>query len=423
MSIVDYFKKNNSPQSSGSVRYGQTSIESFFGAGNSVSEEEALKIPAVFSGIELISSAIGQLKFSLIKKDGETGKTDRKNDDPRLYLLNTQPNETIDAYSFKKALVKDFLLYGSSNIVIDRTLNKIKALHLLDTKDITVKVFVYDGYRKYSETTLNNVSGSKKFSDDQLLSILRDTNNGLTGKGLLKTNPDILKLALAEINYSKSILNNGAVPLGILKTNGKLSDKAFGNLKSSWSGLYTGTEKAGKTVILEEGLDYSPISMKPNDLQLSEVRKSYISDIARLLNIPEFMINADANKYGNSEEQSLGFIQFCLAPIVSTIESAVNKELLLEDEKLEGYEFKMDMSKLIQVTRKEKAEAVAAELTGGLISFREARSDLDRPQTEQADYFKLSLGSVLYKYKTDEMIIPNTMGSKASLEDSKDKSE
>ena len=38
-------------------------------------------------------------------------------------------------------------------------------------------------------------------------------------------------------------------------------------------------------------------------------------------------------------------------------------------------------------------------------------------QLSEKDYFKLSLGDVLYKYEDNEMVIPNTMQSKAALKE------
>lgn len=415
MGLFDFFRQNNNgPVSDSTVSY-TTSIESFFGMATEITEEEAMSIPAFSAAVDLITSSIGQLPFSLVKKDSITGEVTRKNDDPRLYLLNKQPNETMDAYTYKRALAKDYLLYGTSNSVIERNLNAIKALYLLPTKKISVQVFVQDGYRKFSKTTLMNASGTRKFENHELLTVLKDSEDGLIGAGVLKQNPEVLKLALAEMKFSSSILQNGALPIGVLQSKGKLTENAFRNLKTSWSGLYSGADKAGKTVILEEGLEYKPISMNPNDMQLKDVKSASISDLARIFNIPESMINPAANKYGSGEQQSLAFIQFCIAPIISALENAVNKELLLEDEKTEGYSFRLDASRLIQVTRKEKAEAVGAEYKSGLISFWEARSDLDRAKTTDDDYFQLGLGTVLYKYKDDEMIIPNTMQSKAAL--------
>lgn len=423
MGIFDFFKNQNQPKAEDSISYGPTAIDSFFGNATKITEEEALQIPAVTTAIDLITGSIAQLPFMLVKKDDNTGEVTRINDDYRLYLLNKQPNETMDAYTFKKAMVKDYLLYGSSNAVIERNLNQIRELYLLPTKQLSVQVYVTDSYKKYSEITLHNAAGSKTFNDYQLLSVLKDSNDGLVGQGILSQNYEVLKLALAETKYTANVLQNGALPLGVLKTETKLSDKAFAKLKASWSNLYSGSDKAGKTVILEEGLDYKPISIKPNDLELTESKKTTLSNIARIFSIPESMINSNANKYGSNEQNNINFLQYCVSPIIAAIESAVNKEMLLETEKERGYEFKLDPSKLLQTTRKERAEAVGAEYKEGLISFWEARSEIDRPKTVTDDYFKLSLGSVLYKYATDEMIIPNTMQSKAALQQQKEEKE
>ena len=83
----------------------------------------------------------------------------------------------------------------------------------------------------------------------------------------------------------------------------------------------------------------------------------------------------------------------------------------------------MDASQLLRTTQKERAEAIGAEFGAGLISFWEARSEIDRPKTTKDDYFKLNLGAVLHKYGTDEMIIPNTMNSKASIEEKNNREE
>lgn len=417
MGVFDFLKGKNDNKHNleNSYSYVPTSIDSFFGASTMISEDEAMQIPSVSAAVDLITGSIAQLDFMLIKKDDETGEVIRKNEDYRLYLLNREPNETMDAYTFKRAMVKDYLLYGASSSVIERNLNKINALHLLPTQQISVEVYLSDGYKKYSKTKLNNSLGTVVFDDYRLLTVLKDSKDGLTGMGVLQKNYDILKLARAENNYTANILQNGALPIGVLKTANKLNDKSFAKLKSSWSNLYSGSDKAGKTVILEEGLDYSPISMKPNDLELTESKKSTLSNISRIFNIPESMINSNANKYGSNEQNNLNFLQYCISPIISAIEGAVNKQLLLESEKEEGFEFKLDPSKLLQTTRKDKAEAVGIEYNNGLISFWEARSEIDRPKTVEKDYFKMSLGSVLHKYESDEMIIPNTMQSKAAL--------
>ena len=413
MGILDFFRKQEDVSAEQEVNYGRTSIESFFGSSSGISEEEAMQIPAVSASIDLITGAIAQMDFYLVKKDEKTGESIRKVNDPRLILLNREPNDEMDAYTFKKAMTRDFLFHGTSNSVVERNLNEVSGLYLLPTDQISVQSYVHNGYKRYSETTLQNGNGVHKFSNHQLLTVLRNSKDGFIGQGILNQNEQVLRMALDETKYAANILKNGSLPLSVLRADKKLSSAAFANLKSSWSDLYQGVDKAGKTVILEEGLDYKPISLNPNDLQLTESKKSTISEIARILNMPESMINSSAAKYGSNERDNIAFLQYCISPIVKSIEGAVNKALLLEEEKLEGYEFKIDASKLLRMTRKERAEAISQEFNGGLISFWEARGELDKADKTREDYFKMTLGTVMYKYEDDEMVIPNTMQSGA----------
>lgn len=415
MALFDFLKKDaTKPVANSSVTYGQTALSSFFGGSTAISELEALSIPAVGASMDLISSAVGQLKFELIKKDPVTGDVVRDRTDSRLHLLNNQPNNEMDAYTFKSAMARDYLLYGTSNSVIERNLNTVKALYLLESKKITVQTYSTEVYKKFAKTTLNDFGGTKTFDGYQLLTILRDSKDGLTGIGILKQYEDLLRLALAEQAFSKAVMKNGSAPVGVLQTEKKLSEQAFQNLKASFSNLYAGSENAGKTIVLEEGLNYAPVSFDPQKLQTKELRESLIKAFSQIFNIPEFMISASSNKYGSNEQGNIAFLQQCINPIVSAIENSVNKQLLLENEKMLGYEFKMDTSKLVQLTMKEKMESVSEAFEGNLISFHEARAEIDRPKTEQPDFFRMSLGSVLYRPATDEFIVPNTMDSKAA---------
>lgn len=413
MGILDFFKKREDVSMEQEVSYGRMAIESFFGSSTGVSEEEAMQIPAIAASIDLITGAIAQMDFYIVKKDKASGESIRKVNDSRLALLNRQPNDEMDAYTYKKAMVRDFLFYGTSNSVVERNLNEVTGLYLLPTDQISVQLYLQNGYKRYSETVLQNGKGTTSFGNHQLLTVLRNSKDGFIGQGILSQNEKTLRMAMDEFKYSSSVLKNGSLPLGILRADKKISSQAFANLKNSWSDLYQGADKAGKTVILEEGLDYKPISLNPNDLQLTESKRSTISEIARILNMPESMINSSAAKYGSNERDNIAFLQYCIAPIVKSIEGAMNKSLLLEKEKEEGFEFKIDSSKLLRMTRKERAEAISQEFNGGLISFWEARGELDRADKTREDYFKMTLGTVMYKYENDELVIPNTMQSGA----------
>lgn len=391
-----------------------STIFSTFSPVTFVTEEQAMKIPAVVACIELITGSIGQLPLYLYKEN-EKGEVERVPDDRRIFLLNSEPNSLLNGYNFKKRLAKDYLFYGASYIKVETERNEILELYPFDMKNVQVTKYLTDGYKFDADinlTTVGNDGQGKRriFKPHELLIILKDSEDGITSRGVLDAGSSILSLAINESEYTNNILKNGALPIGVIQTANRLSEGAVKKLRAGWESLYGGSKNSGKTVVLEEGLEYKPISLKPNDLQLTDAKKSTIAEIARLFNMPESMVNADANKYASNEQNNLHFLQYTLSPIITSIETAMDKSLLLEDEKNQGYYFRFDTTEILRTTEKERVESAVQGLKGGVFSINETRAKFDRPNLKD-DFFMWSLGNVLFNPDTGEMFVPNMQGS------------
>lgn len=397
--------KKNETRASDVHSYGSFSISSFFGAQANVTEEQAMQIPAVASAVELISSSVAQLPIYLYQKNNEGEVV--KVEDRRNFLLNGEPNEFINAHNFKKQIAKDYLFYGASYTKAEKVRNDVIALYNLPMKNITVTKYISEGYKLSAIISFDGGAQKSEFTPDELIIILKDSEDGFTSSGVLEKNSNTLRLAIDEQSYTSGILKNGALPVGVLKASSRLTEAAITRLRTSWENLYSGAAKAGKTIILEEGLDYQAISMKPNELDLTNIKKSSLSDVARIFNVPESMLNASANKYASNEQNNIYFLQYCLSPVITSIESAINKALLLESEKENGYYFHFDTSALLRTTEKEKIESTVHAMEKGVYSFNEARGRLDLPKLD-VDYFMWNLGSIFYDPKTGLFTVPNT---------------
>lgn len=405
MGIFDRFRKNKvEKRNLNEFSYGNFAITSYFGAGQTVTEDQAMTVPAVASSVELITSSIAQLPVYLYKQDA-SGKVE-KIEDRRVFLLNNEPNDLMNGYNFKKSIVKDYLFHGASYTKVEKVRNDVTALYTLPVEWLTVTRYRALGYKYTASLKLNYGDATEDFLPEELISVLRDSKDGITGQGVLQNNSEVLQLAIDEQDYTQSILKNGALPIGILKSASRLTETAINRLRSSWEGLYSGAKKAGKTVILEEGLDYQSISLKPDELDLTNIRKNTVSEIARIFNVPESMINSSANKYASNEQNNIYFLQYCISPILMSIESALDKSLLLESEKEQGYYFRFDVSELLRTTEKEKIETTVEAMKNGLLSINEARARIDLPNLE-IDYFTWNLGSVFYNPESGDMTIPN----------------
>lgn len=421
MGFLDGFRKkpkNQLIEERGILNYGGSAhngaIFSTFNVSTPISEDQAMKIPSVVACVELITGSVAQLPIYLYKEN-EKGEVEKVPNDRRVHLLNHEPNQLLNGYNFKKRMAKDYLFYGVSYTKKETARNSVLELNPIDMRYVQVTRYLLDGYKWDADIVLTTYANDGKqnmvsFKPHELVMVLKDSDDGVSSEGVLNSGTDILNLAINEITYTSNILKNGALPIGVIETVNRLSDTAIKRLRAGWESLYGGASNSGRTVILEEGLSYKPISIKPNDMQLVDGRKVTISEIARLFNIPESMVNADANKYASNEQNNLYFLQYTLSPIICAIESALDKSLLLEDEKEQGYYFRFDTSEILRTTEKERAEAAGIAMKAGYISLNETRSRFDMPKLDD-DYFMWSLGNVLYNPQTHDMFVPNMQGS------------
>lgn len=384
-------------------------LESILGNDKAITQKEVMSIPAIQASLELITSSIGQMPIKLYKvnKQGENEEVD----DYRLHLLNDQPNETLDGYNFKKKIARDVLLYGTSKSYLEhesQSSNQISAIYPMDTKDLVINVYTANGFKKYGIDQLYNQSGSYTFYDDLLLSVLSNTDNGISGHGIIENNADTLRLAMAQNQYEQNLLKNGAMPTSVLETDQKMNQKQINQMRDGWQKLYEGAKNVGKTVILENGLHYKAASLNPDNLELTQSKSAIISDIARMFNIPESMINSSANKYDSNEQNNIYFLQYCLSPILVSIEAALNKTLLLEDEK-DKYEFHFDPSILLKATAEDNVTITLNKFNAGVITNFDAKRILGSPiNNDEKEYYKLTTGEVMFDYKDNKIINPNT---------------
>lgn len=418
MGFLDFLREDEDTQPVEERNVGTgTSITSLYGAYNdTVSEENVMKIPTVKACVELISSTIAQLPIYLYRET-EDGSVERIPEDYRVLLLNEEPNELQTGYNFKKTMVVDYLFYGRTYNVVEKEGNTVTELVNLRSKNVKVVKYIQNGYKVVDADIQilaseqgHTLGGKKKIIGTlkpyDCIIALNQSSDGITSEGLLEYGKDVFKVALEEKQYTSSIYQNGSLPLGVLKTSGRLTQKAIDKLKSSWQMLYSGAKNAGKTVILEEGLDYQAVSLKPGELLLTDNRKDTISDICKLFNLPESLVDVTKIKYGSLEQNNIHFLQYTLSPIITSIENGINKALLLEEEKKSGYFFAFDTSEVLRSTDREKYEAVKVALDGGIMSINEARYKLNLPSIKD-DIMKWSLGAVLYYPATGEMKIPN----------------
>lgn len=380
-------------------------ITSYMGGENVVTRKEAESIPTVSYCVDIISSSIAQLPFYLYKKNPD-GSIERV-EDGRNYLLNSEANPMLTSYNFKKMTVENILFYGASYNVIERkkNSNEIVSLYPLETERIEIIKYV-NGYKMDAKLHYHGINKHIDFIPEDILICLKDSEDGITSMGILEKYPDLLKLALKEIEYSASVIDNGGILSGVLTTPSKINKLAKETLRESITQVLSGSKNAGKIMVLENGMEYQPISAKPNELQITDSKKNTVTELTKMFSIPESMVSSSGNKYGSLEQNNLQFLQYCLASIIKAMESSFDKSLILEREKGQ-YFWKCDTSELLRTTEKERIENVAKAKNEGIISQNEARKKLGEPLLAQ-DFYLYKIGQCMYDYEAGLITSLNT---------------
>ena len=113
------------------------------------------------------------------------------------------------------------------------------------------------------------------------------------------------------------------------------------------------------------------------------------------------MINGTASEKEYSNAFKAGIL-----PLLKTITSALNRDMLLEREKQSFY-FAFDTKEMLKGSIKERFDAYSVAIDKGFMKIDEVRYIEDMPAFG-IDWINLGLNSVLYDTKTKSIYTPNT---------------
>lgn len=357
-----------------------------------ITKEQALNIPTFSAGLEFVSNTVAMLPIWLYKRDGD--RVERITNDRRTTLLNDDTGDTLDSFQMKKAFVRDYLIGGSGYVYMKKERNTVKSLHYVDPMYISVQKNVDPIFKDYDIL----VQG-ERYRPYDFIKILRNTQDGSTGIGILQENNDLLTLAYNILRYENILVMTGGNKRGFIKSKARLTKEAMANLKEQWRNMYQNNTE--NCIVLNEGLDFQEASSTSVEMQLNENKRTNSDEICKLLNLGEMILNGRA-----TDEVYNTTIKIAVLPILREIETALNKDYLLEKER-ESYFFAFDTKDLLKVDMEKRYRAYEIASRNGFMQIDEIRT-LENLAPLGLDFVKLGLQDVLLDVDTGEIYTPNT---------------
>ncbi len=359
-------------------------------SGIAVTPETAMRCPTVYASVNVIAESVAQLPLHLHRRLSDGGK-ERATDHPLAELLNGQANDWTSAFEFRLFMQTALCLHGNAFAFINRTGGKILELIPIPSPCVTVDVDAVTLEPSYKVTSEGG--GQRVYDRTEIFHLKAMGTSPHVGDSPITRMKEAIGLSLAMEEHGARIFSAGARPGGVFKYGKTLGPEALKRLRESFSNAHGGNANAGKTLILEDGMDFAPLQFTSVDLQFLEMRRHQVAEIARGFRIPLHLLQElERTTHANAESMGQQFLSLTLLPWLKCWEGAIRRALLTPEERSEYYaEFLTD--DLARADLAARFDAYAKAVTNGLLSPNEVRAAENRAPYPGGDQFRLPLNT------------------------------
>jgi len=185
--------------------------------------------------------------------------------------------------------------------------------------------------------------------------------------------------------HNVSLLQNGARPSGAVIFKPKdetgstvqLSDTQRAQILADMETRFSGSNNAGRPMLLEGDFSFQQMGMSPKDMDFSVLKKMSAIDIALCFGVPAQLVGIpDAQTYNNMPEARLALYEETIIPILRRIQSDLNEWLTPQFGDDLRLEYDVDSIPAMAESRKRVFESVVSGVNSGILTRNEAREKL-----------------------------------------------
>ena len=294
-------------------------------AGKSVTEQSAYTVSAYWCCVRVISETIGQMPWRIHERT-ETGQRVAEYH-PADRLLNRNPNAEQDAPAWRELMLRWCLTWGNAYCEIVRDAS-YRPVELWPIEPWRVTPLRSGGALWYH--VMQPQGGAVDLPAADVLHF-RGLGDDLAGWSVLEYMARTLGLSMAQEESMSSQMENGAKLSGLLRPpgSGTYTAEKTKQIAEAWKEQNVGSKNHGKIYLINQGIEFTPLSMPNTDAQLLESRQFSVIDICRFMRVPPHKVyDLTRATFSNITHQSLEFLIDTLGPWVVKFEAQVNRKLV-----------------------------------------------------------------------------------------------
>jgi HK97 family phage portal protein len=277
-----------------------------------VSRTEALAVPSVSRCHSLITGVVGSLPLCLFKKS-----TGQELESP-IWLQ--QPDYRQPRAVTIAATVSDLLMHGVAFWEVTQTFADsgrpsgfawVSFDRVIQTLNATNTLVI--GYTVDGQGGLRPQNGLGSIVTFQALDSL-----GILGRG-----GRTIKAAL-DLEKASAVAASTPMPSGYIQNSGAdLPEEQITGLLGAWKLA----RQQRSTAYLSSTLRFEPTNFSPKDMLYNEAKQMFATEIARLCNVPAYLLSADLNSsltYSNILDERRQFTDQTLMPFIMAVQERLS---------------------------------------------------------------------------------------------------
>jgi HK97 family phage portal protein len=341
----------------------------------------------VYACVAILSQELSRIPIIHYRINREDGSRTEVLDSP-LYKTFHSPNSFQTRSDFILYLMRSLLLDGNGYAVAIRD-NDFNIAGLYPVNPLQMFPYVSGGevYYSFGDGVTQDLANIDKavtwFPQRDVLHIrMHCPRHPLVGESPIRS---VLLPASSgvEINrHTAAFFHNMSRPSGVLRHPGELDDVAMQRIKKGFMEI-TQSGRTGEPIILQENMDWKPLTMSAVDAELIASYKLTERQVAQVFRIPPFLLgDLEKATFQNVESLSRFFISSSLGFYVDHIEEAISRFFDLPHNEYAHFDVE---TTLMRTDLKERMEAYAKGVQNGILAPNEARSRESLPPVEYGE--------------------------------------
>ena len=358
-------------------------VEFTTNSGVVVTQDNSLKISAVYSAVRLLTDTISTMPVDTFRRING----DRVPYRPKPMWVDS-PEIGVSREDHLQQVMVSLLLNGNAFIRIFRDPSgEVVALTVLDPMRVEVERNPETREIQYRVTEIDVI-----IPRAEMLHITELKKPGkLRGVSRIDEVKESLGLTSALDEFAARFFGQGSTTHGLIEYPGNLNQEQAKSMVDAFEQGHRGLKRSHRPGVLFGGAKFVKTGVDPNEAQMLQSREFQITEVARVFRIPPHMLGITtpgSMSYASVEQNSINFVTYTLNPYLAKLESAYSSILPAESF------LKFNTNALLRGDTTTRFAAYNSALQSGWLSINDIHRLEDLRPVDGGEVYRVPLANV-----------------------------